>query len=263
MPTITALKVSQISTSSDGATANMQMTYNIDGPQTEVDFVQCYAINAAAADASLTGPSNWVADYDVTPPDPSYYQTFQLAAGTIYTVFLCPRTGSQDSPDDEFNGDSWEASCVFTQATTTTTQPSGAGMVPPEITSSMPRPASMTQGNNVQLSWSTPSTYQKFIVVPTYDGQALQQAELTGNPAGNSLTYATAPNASYTFAVEGGVSTGWGYNYSGFGRTIKVTSAQNLHSLRQFLQYSGIDPTGKMLSSIKPAADSLRKFMQL
>jgi hypothetical protein len=265
MPTVNITRVSQVSTSSDGTTANMGIYYNIGGPQTEVDFVQLYAVNAAAADPSLVGAANFVTDFDVNPADPDYYQNFTLQAGTIYTLFLCPRSGSQESPDEDFNGEYWEASCESWQVTTTTTPPSGTGLVPPKIVSVVPQPARVNQGNSITIAWSTPSTYQQFQIAPIWNGQALQQGTTTGNPAPESWTTQTAPGQQYSFAVQGGVYDGAAGNYtwSAFGPRVNVTAAENLRSLRQYLQDSGINPVGAVLSKIKSSGDTLRQFMQL
>jgi hypothetical protein len=125
MPNVVILSIAQTSTTNNGTVANVVIEYNIQGPLTEVDFVQLYAVSAAAADPSIVSPADFVQDFDVTPPEPSYTKTFQLAAGSIYTIFLCPRTGSQDDPDDEINGDYWEDSCVFKTFATTAPGPSG------------------------------------------------------------------------------------------------------------------------------------------
>jgi hypothetical protein len=257
--------VTQVSTSSDGATATMAITYNIEGPQTEVDFVQLYAVNAAAADASLVGAANFVQYFDVTPLDPQYHQQFQLAAGTIYTLFLCPRSGSQENPDEQFNGEFWEDSCVSIQVTTKTTPPTGTGLVPPKIISVVPQPTRVNQGNSIAIAWTTPSVYQQFQIAPTYDGETLMQGQTTGTPAPESWTMQTAPGHVYTFAVQGGVWDGAAntYTWSVFGPRVSVTAVANLRSLRLFLQYSGINPAGAVLSSIKPHGDTLRRFMQL
>ncbi len=267
MPTILITKVWQLSTSSDGSLANVAITYNIEGPTTEVDFVQLYAVNAAAADTSSVGASNFVQDFDVTPPQFSYYQQVQLSAATIYTLFLCPRTGSQDNPDDDFNGEYWEGSCAFTQITTTTSSPTGTGaMVPPKIITVVPQPAKVNQGNSIAIAWATPSVYQKFQIAPTYDGQAIMEGNTTGSPAPESwILPNTDPGHVYTFAVQGGVWNGASntYTWSAYGPSVTVTAVPNLRSLRLFLEYSGVNPAGAVLSSIKPPSDTLRQFMSL
>ncbi len=266
MPTIKITGIQQLSTTSDGATANMAIEYNIEGPTTEVDFVQLYAVNAAAADTSLVGATNWVQDFDVIPPQFSYYQQFQLAAGTIYTLFLCPRSGSQDSPDDDFDGEYWEGSCVFIQVTTTTSAPTGTGMVPPKIVTVIPQPAKVNQGNSIAITWASPSIYQKFQIAPTYDGQAIMEGNTTGSPAPESWTLPnTSPGHVYSFAVQGGVWNGASNNYtwSAYGPRVTITAVANLRSLRLFLEYSGINPAGAVLSSIQPPSDTLRQFMSL
>jgi hypothetical protein len=252
--------IRQVGTSSNGAIADVQIAYQINGILP--DFVQIYAVNAAAADASVVGASNFVQNVDVSPPEISYDQQIQLAAGTIYTIFLCPRTGSQDAPNIDIDGEYWDNSCVSTTFTTTTSgPPPGTGLVPPVITSVVPQPAKVNMGNSVTIAWSTPTSYQQFQIWWTVDGEALAQ----GNTAADSWTAQTAPGHHYTFAVQGGVYRGISgtYNWSAWGPTVSVTPAENLRSLRTFLQTSGIVPVGGSLRSVMPAADTLRKFMQL
>jgi hypothetical protein len=264
MPNVTISAVTQVSTTPDGALANMLITYQIDGPG--ADFVELYAVNAAATDPSLLDHSadgNWITDFDVSLDEFIYSQSFQLGAGSIWTLFLCPRTGSQDDPDNEINGDYWESSCVFRTVTTTTSAPSGPGLVPPKITSTVPAPATLKQGNTITITWSSPTTYQKFQIWNTFDGEPLEQGSTEGEPPANSWTAQTAPGHRYTFQVQGGVSGGFSYTWSSWGPMVSVLAVENLHSLRQCLIYSEINPAGAVLSSLVPSGDTLRNFMQL
>jgi hypothetical protein len=257
---IVNFSISQTGTSGNGQIANLLINYQINGILP--DFVQVYAVNAASADTSLVGPGTFVQDFDVSPPEGIYHQTLQLSAGTIYTIFLCPRTGSQDNPDNTIDGEYWESSCVFTTFTTTKPgPPPGKGLVPPVITSVVPQPAKVGIGNSITIAWVTPTSYQLFQVAPIYDGQAVQQA----SPTTDSWTTGTDPGHHYSFAVQGGVYQGASgtYNWSNFGPRVPVTAAENLHSLRQFLQFSGINPVGARLRSLMPSGETLRKFMDL
>ena len=249
--------VTQVATSSDGSTATVGVSYQIQGPPP--DFLQLYAVNAASADPSAAVQSNWVADFDL-----SGYQQIQLAAGTIYTLLLCPRTGTQDNPDQQFNGEYWEDSCaVYNFTTTTAGPPSGSGMVPPKIISVSSQPAKVNQGNSITINWSSPSTYQKFLIANTYNGEPLAQGQTEGQPPANSWTLTTAPGNNYTFQVKGGVSGGFSWSYSDWGPMVSATAAPNLRSLRQFLTYSEVNLSGFVLSSLMPANITLREFMQL
>lgn len=219
------------------------------------DFVQIYA-----SSASGTGPSQLADTVDMSPPENQYDDIITLQAGIYYTIYACPRTGSKDNLDDQIDGQYWESYCqmetIITQASSS---PPGGNMVPPVITSLTPQPATISQGNRITVAWSSPTHYDKFLVWWTENGIANAQGEIDSGGNSGSWTASTFPGNWYTFAVEGGVSDGWGYNYSAWGPTVRIMGSANLTSLRQYLQSSGV----VSLRSVMHSGDTLRKFMKL
>jgi hypothetical protein len=123
----------------------------------------------------------------------------------------------------------------------------------------------MTEGNRITITWSSPSVYQSFQIAPVWNGQAVEQGQVFGEPAPDSWTEQTSPGDHYSFSVEGGVYQGASdtYDWSAWGPSVEVTAVQNLHSLREFLEVSNINSHGFNLRSTLPANKTLRQFMQL
>ena len=126
-------------------------------------------------------------------------------------------------------------------------------------------PATLTGAGTITVSWVS-IEYNKFLIWWTVNGLSLAQGEVDN--AGTSGSWTTnqpvIAGATYTFAVEGGTYAGLsGYNYSGWGNTITVQAVQNLRSLLQFLEHSGINPVGLRLSSIMGGQTSLKQVMKL
>jgi len=66
------------------------------------DFVQIYAVNYGETTPAGLGA---IADTnDLTGPDPFYTNVIDVLAGSIYTIWLCGRTGDKDNPDDQIDG---------------------------------------------------------------------------------------------------------------------------------------------------------------
>jgi hypothetical protein len=129
-------------------------------------------------------------------------------------------------------------------------------------------PATLTGDGTIAISWVS-SQYDKFLIWWTVNGEAADQGEVdtpgtSGSWTTNQSKDTLIPGAVYTFMVEGGVYAGLsGYNYSGWGNTITVTAVQNLRSLVQFLEHSGINPAGLRVSSIMGGQTSLKRVMKL
>lgn len=220
------------------------------------DFVQIYAANAAGS-----GPANLADSVDVSPPEDHYDRIITLQAGTFYTIYACPRTGSQDNPDEYIDGEHWDSYCAMQNILTQSASSPPGDKVPPVINFLDPQPATLNSTNTIGVGWTTPTSYQQYQVAWAYEGQALPQV-MTSN---NSVRFGTAPGHHYAFAVQGGNSAGASgtYHWSAFGPTVRITASPNLHSLRQFLQLSGLNPSGQKLSALFHAGDTLRKFMNL
>lgn len=82
-------------------TAKVQVSFEILGILP--DFVEIYASNASG-----TGPSQLADTVDMSPPEFQYDDIITLQAGTYYTTYACPRTGSKDNPDPTIDGEYWE-----------------------------------------------------------------------------------------------------------------------------------------------------------
>ena len=73
------------------------------------DFVQVYALVAGSG-----GPGTLVDTFDVKPPELQYDQVITLRAGTYYTIYLCPGTGPQESPDQKIDDQYFDIYCKGT-----------------------------------------------------------------------------------------------------------------------------------------------------
>ncbi len=220
------------------------------------DFVQIYAANAAGS-----GPANLVDSVDIQKPENHYDKYITLQAGTFYAIYACPRTGSQDNPDEYIDDEHWYSYCAIQTILTQSISSPSKGDVPPVINSLDPQPATLNSPNTITVGWTTPTSYQQYQVAWSYEGEALAQI----NTANKSYSFGTDPGHHYTFAVQGGIYGGaaGNYHWSAFGPTVRITASPNLHSLRQFLQHSGLNPSGQKLSALIHAGGTLRKFMNL
>lgn len=225
------------------------------------DLVQVYAYHAAASGAG--GLGDVVDTVDLNMTDPAYSSSFQVQAGTYYTIALCPRTKTGDDLDDEIEGQYWESYCVSTSIVTQSSDQPQGKLPAPIINSLSAKPATASQGGQITVSWSSSMTYNKFLIWWTENGQALQQGELDVQGASGSWTAGpTTPGATYTFSVKGGLYGGFQYNYSDWGSNVKAVAPQNLNALKQFLQLSGITLNGQGVRSVM-ATQSVRAFMKL
>ena len=176
-----------------------------------------------------------------------------LPSGTIANLSIC---GNYEDGGPLF--------CTNVQPRTAGNPPPvGGAFPPPVITNLDPEPAAINQSNSITVAWSSTIHYDRFLVWWTKNGVALAQGEFDAGGYSGSWRVQTVPGANYTFAVDGGVGYTWGVDYSGWGPTEKITAVPNLTSLRQFLQHSGINPTGQQLRSLMPSSVTLRKFMNL
>jgi hypothetical protein len=101
------------------------LSYTLPGPHP--DFVECYATNAAGMGLGVL-----VDTFDVSLSENDYARSIRLRAGSYYTIGLCPRTGSEDSPDQEIDGSYWESYCVYaTLITQAQSQPTPQPPQPP------------------------------------------------------------------------------------------------------------------------------------
>ncbi len=238
--------------------AKVQVSFDLSG--TLPDFVQIYAVTATAS-----GPSNLIATVDMKPPTTQYDEIIALQAGTYYTLYICPRTGSEGTPDDQIDGVYWETYCAVASITTQAVSSSpGGNLPPPTITHIIPYPATIKQDSSMTIEWSAFRQYNKFLVWWTQNGIALAQGEINTTGSSGTWSVQTTPGYHYTFKVEGGVSAGLsGYDYSGWGPEVSVVAPANLNSLKQYLQNSGLHIANQSLRALMPTGTTLRQFMKL
>jgi hypothetical protein len=87
----------------------------------------------------------------MNPPELSYTSTIELAAGSFFSIGLCPRTVTNGVFDDRIDDQPWETFCTFT--TITTQVPGTGGDKPaPIITAAEPHPATLTRQNGIKIS---------------------------------------------------------------------------------------------------------------
>lgn len=133
-----------------------------------------------------------------------------------------------------------------------------------------PQPATITTDNSILVSWTSPQSYDKYLIWWTYEGApqgvSFPQGEVDNTGSTGSWTASpTTSGYTYTFKVEGGNKNLWGilgYHYSGWGPTASVPAVPNFTSLRAFLQASGVSLPQRMRSLMSSQA-SLRTFMKL
>jgi len=227
------------------------------------DFVQVYAVNLGETDPG--GLGDIVDTVDLTIPDFNYSSVFTVPAGYFYRIWLCPRSGTKDNPDDQIDGEYWESYCVW-QEIVARASPTTGQRQPPWVSGLDPEPLNLKQPDRITVKWSSPQAYDKFLIWWTQNGADMAQGEVDGTATSGSWTASpTVPGARYTFAVKGGVSGGilGNYLYSDWSKAIAVVAAQHSLSLRQFLTSSGINPAAQGVSSLLKGQTSLRKFMKL
>jgi hypothetical protein len=228
------------------------------------DFVQVYAVNLGETDPG--GLGDVIDIVDLTIPDPTYASVFTVPAGYIYRIWLCPRNGSKESPEEYTDGVHWDSYCVWQTIVAEAAPASGAQRVPPTINELDAEPATLTQPDRITVKWQSSQSYDKYLISWTQNGQAMDQGEVDGTATAGSWTASpTVPNAAYTFSVEGGVSGGVGgnYLYSDLSAAIKIIAPVHDRSLRQFLVASGINPAAQGVKSLMKGQKSLRAFMKL
>lgn len=177
---------------------------------------------------------------DITITEYQYTSLITLQAGGYYVINACPRTGSEDTPDEWIDDKYWTDYCVWGTIVTKNLSPPLGDLVPPVITSVVPEPETMSQGNRITIVWSSPTQYDKFLMRVTESGVwtgGTQQGEIDITGFSGSWTVLTYPGNQYTFQVQGGVYAGIfsHYRYSRWGPTVAATAISNLRSLRRYL----------------------------
>ena len=227
------------------------------------DLVQIYAVNYGETTPAGLGA---IADTnDLTGPDPFFTNVIDVQAGSIYTIWLCGRTGDKDNPDDQIDGVYWESLCVGQTIVTKSYPLPATQRQPPVITAVDALPATMTKPDQITVKW-TSQPYDKFLISWTQNGVPMPQGEIDSSGSSGSWTASpTVPGAKYTFSVKGGQYGGifGNYNYSDWGPTVTATAPPQYSSLRFFLRASGVNPGAHPLRSLMQKQSSVRRFMKL
>ncbi|HEY4931214.1 MAG TPA: hypothetical protein VII23_06555 [Terriglobales bacterium] len=226
------------------------------------DFVQVYAVNYGE-----TTPSGLADLKDAVPmdsPGPIYTSVIGVEAAAFYTIWLCPRSGEKDSPDDQIDEQYWESFCVGQTIVTQSVELPPNQRQAPMITAIDAEPATLTQPDRITVRWSS-QPYDKFLIWWTQNGEGNAQGEV--NSSSSWIASPTVPGARYTFAVKGGTYGGvlGNYLYSDWGPTVKAKAPFHYSSLRQYLRASGINPGAQGLRSLmhQHHQPSVRRFMKL
>jgi hypothetical protein len=244
--------------------AKVQISFNLTG--LPPDIVQVYAQEAGSQPANLNA-ATLVGTIDWQTPNPEGLITVEVQAGSAFTFWLCPRNETDGVPDNQYADDYWEVSCTNAGSLTTKVPQTQIDQpTKPVIVKTVNEPATLNADASITISWVS-SSYDKFLVWWTVNGQSLAQGEVdTGGTSGTWTTnQQLSQGADYTLAVEGGTSAGLfaGYNWSGWGPSVTVRALQNTDSLVTFLTNSGINPAGLSVSSIMGGKTSLKEVMKL
>lgn len=87
---------------------SLDVTFEVFGEHSSASVVQVYATNLAG----MNGIGELM-DTVAINESSKYTSHLNLAAGTIYSLGLCPRHITSGVLDDQFEGDYWDASCVY------------------------------------------------------------------------------------------------------------------------------------------------------
>jgi hypothetical protein len=227
------------------------------------DFVQVYAANLGETDPA--GLGDLVDKQDLTIPHSTYDSVFTVPAGYLYRIWLCPRTGTEDNPDELIDGQYWEGFCVW-QLIVARATPTMGQRQPPWVSGIDPEPANLTQPDRITVKWGSPQSYDKYLISWTKNGEPMDQGEVDSAAISGAWTATPiTPGARYTFSVKGGVSGGilGNYLYSDWSKAIAVVAPPHFRSLRQFLTASGKNPAAQGVASLMKSQHSLRSFMKL
>jgi len=132
------------------------------------------------------------------------------------------------------------------------------------------QPSTMTTDASILVSWTSPQSYDKYLIWWTYQGAPqgghFPQGEVDNTGTSGSWTATpVSPGYTYIFQVEGGNKNFWGILksvYSGWGPSSRIEGPANLTTLKGYLQASGVSLPQNMRSLMAPQT-SLSKFMKL
>jgi hypothetical protein len=244
-------------------TCKVLILFEMRGSWSEADIVQVYAVNAV--NTTSNGLGDIVDTVNINITDFQYSSLPDLQSGAAYSLGLCPRSKTGDVLDDEIEGQPWESFCVFQSFVTKLTDDPAV----PQIKVESAEPATLLHPNQITISWSS-SAYT--------DGQVLWGPQT--NPQQNVYSFkavdkgnvpdytgkytATIPanlaNQVFSFTVQ--VRNQFQDARRWFGNTVKVLSARNYYSLRQFLLANNV-PLPAGIRQYLHGTNSLRTLMQI
>ncbi|MDG6905533.1 MAG: hypothetical protein JRN20_07105 [Nitrososphaerota archaeon] len=261
-------------------TATIQVSFEIAGDLPS--FVQIYA--AMAGTGVSTAPL-----VNLVPIKSGVYQYNDIPfavkpPGVTFIIYVCPRTGPQNLPDNMIDGVEWDSYCATAYITPKGQQASPPETLsPPSISAFVPHPANMNQPNRITVTWASSTSYDKYVlgwidVGYQTDPNAVNYGSILQNPPwelpnqaqdinqkGTSGSYdvPTQPGHLYIFHVNGGISQFWNYRYSPWGPPAAQIAIPNSRSLRTYLLDSGINPAGCSMRSLLSSGQTVRTFMQI
>jgi hypothetical protein len=245
-------------------TCDVDVNFSVLGPKSSIDILQVYA----TPQASLSGIGS-LADTVEMNAESQYTSHLTLQTGTIYTLGLCPRHVSNGAPDDTIGGDYWETFCIFANFATHGSDSHTRKPIP-IVALRQARAKTLRDPNRLDISWVVPpwsdgdNSYHAFNVrwYPAGAPQsAVQQNVNSGGTNGLWTCAPLSPNTEYAIGVQG--EDTWAYVHyveSDWG-VLTARSADNHHSLREFLADSGVDGGSGVRRILGNGARSLREIM--
>lgn len=207
------------------ASGTIQVDFEISG---EPDSVQIYVGNGVDLSALRV-------EVPIVANKSNYSEKISdVIPGAVYTVFACPRFVQSDY----VNGVYWETVCAAQPLVVKGIKRGGESRdrPAPVITSAVAFPATLGVPGHIELRWQADVKYDKFIIWWTENGEANGQGEVeNGSSTTGTWSASTHPHRHYTFAVMGGQSTFWHFDYSGWGPVIQVDAAPPIQSVGQFV----------------------------
>jgi hypothetical protein len=227
------------------------------------DVIQIWIVYPAGSTSPDSG--YLVAEKDT---DNNFHDTSELVdapPGSKIDVWVCPRLKVDDvvtntMPDESRQDQPWERFSILIPNVTTPGKP-------PEKPPDLPAPVIVVadvRDNLIRIDWKAPRPYPVYHVFWGTSSVVLQQVDVDSGSDYASREFGDLwPQTEYWFKVQGVVPHPSGDETSPWSQIVKMTTDPPTHSLRKFLLKKGINPSGKKLSDLEPAGQTLRKWMGL
>lgn len=257
------ISIKQMTHDRSSATCKVNILFELNGPHSNIDLMQVYAIPAGQTVSN--GLGDVVDSVDISIPESQYASVPDLPAGSSFMIALCPRSKTGDTLDDQIAGQYWETYCVFQPFTTQLT----LGIGDPQVSVSSIQPATLNHPNEVTIAWSGdnytdgqvlwgPVRNPRQNLVPFQPTDQGNEPNYTGKYTANIPPALQGQILSFTVQVRNSFNdaTLW------YPTTIGALSAWNYRSVRQFLQASDVQfPTG--IKQFLKGGHSVRAVMQI